>query len=120
MAFQLTDDLLDFYATEEALGKPVANDLREGKVTLPLILALNSCTAEEREQVAAVIRDGGYKATPASNIAALLDRYGSAEAVQRRAADYIETAVEALAPLKETPYKRALISIADWIVDRQV
>jgi hypothetical protein len=40
--------------------------------------------------------------------------------VQRRAADSIETAVEALAPLVETPYKRALISIADWIVDRQV
>ena len=120
MAFQLTDDLLDFHATEEALGKPVANDLREGKVTLPLILALNSCTAEEREQVATVIREGGYEATPASNIAALLDRYGSAEAVQRRAADYIETAVEALGPLGETPYKRALISIADWIVDRQV
>jgi octaprenyl-diphosphate synthase len=120
MAFQLTDDLLDFHATEEALGKPVANDLREGKVTLPLILALNSCSAEEREEVATVIRDGGYEGTPASNIAALLDRYGSAEAVQRRAADYIETAVEALGPFAETPYKRALISIADWIVDRQV
>lgn len=120
MAFQLTDDLLDFYATEEALGKPVANDLREGKVTLPLILALPHCTDEEREQVASVVRDGDYEATPAAEIAALLDRHGAAETIQRRAAGYIETAIEALAPMEETPYKRALTSIADWVVDRQV
>jgi octaprenyl-diphosphate synthase len=120
MAFQLTDDLLDFYATEEALGKPVANDLREGKVTLPLILALPHCTDEEREQVAAVVRDGDYEGTSAAEIAALLDRHGAAETIQRRAAGYIETAIEALAPIEETPYKRALTSIADWVVDRQV
>jgi octaprenyl-diphosphate synthase len=55
MAFQMIDDILDFTARESVLGKPVGNDLREGKVTLPLIYALADADRRERELVAQVL-----------------------------------------------------------------
>src|SRR5438270_7565558 len=57
MAFQLVDDILDFTSSEKILGKPSGNDLREGKVTLPMIYALQSATAEEAKAVEPVIAD---------------------------------------------------------------
>ncbi len=57
MAFQLTDDMLDFTAKEETLGKPVGGDLREGKITLPLIYALESANSEERRSVEVILRE---------------------------------------------------------------
>src|SRR5258708_23864862 len=58
IAFQLIDDILDFTSREKILGKPVGNDLREGKVTLPLIYALETAEPEERRLVETVLADG--------------------------------------------------------------
>lgn len=119
MAFQLIDDVLDFEASEAVLGKPVGNDLREGKVTLPLILALQSCTRAERQQVETVVRDRGYAAVSLARILEILDRYGAIEQVRRRAMQYCEAAVEGLELLPESAYKRALADAAShWVVDR--
>ena len=119
MAFQLTDDLLDFYATEEVLGKPVGNDLREGKVTLPLILALEGCPPEDRARVETVVADGGYERVSAAEIADILERRGSAKTVRRRAGEFISESTRLLSSLPDTPYRRALASIAEWVVDRR-
>jgi octaprenyl-diphosphate synthase len=118
MAFQLIDDVLDLSATEDVLGKPVGNDLREGKATLPVILALSRCTPQERAKIECVVREGGYRSVSADEIVEILNRYGTIETVRRRAFDFTETAVERLSPLPDTPFKRALTSIADWVVDR--
>ena len=118
MAFQLIDDVLDFSATEETLGKPVGNDLREGKVTLPLILALRECTPAERGRVEKVVADAGYESVSAAEIRAILERYGAIQTVRRRAQTYTETAIAQLEPLPDSPHKRALLSIADMIIDR--
>ena len=64
MAFQLIDDMLDFTSREKTLGKPVGGDLREGKVTLPLVYALESATPAERQLVEAGLRDRNYDAAP--------------------------------------------------------
>ena len=119
MAFQLIDDVLDFAATEETLGKPVGADLREGKVTLPLILALERCTDRERARVRTVVEEGDYGSVPFSEILDLLQRHGAIDEVRRRAAAYTAAAVAKLEPLPETPFKRALLTIPDWIIDRQ-
>ena len=118
MAFQLIDDLLDFTATEDVLGKPVGNDLREGKVTLPMILALSRCTAEERDLVQTVIRDEAYDAVPLDSILTLLHKYDALETVRRRAIDYTETAASQLEDFSESSYKRALHAVTEWVVDR--
>ena len=118
MAFQLVDDLLDFTATEDVLGKPVGNDLREGKVTLPMILALSKCTAEERGLVETVIRDEAYGTVPLGSILALLDKYDAIETVRRRAIDYTENAAAQLDSFPESNYRRALHAVTEWVVDR--
>src|SRR5271163_5138316 len=75
MAFQLVDDILDFTSTEKILGKPAGNDLREGKVTLPMIYALESASAEERQAVETVIVDGNYEQVPFMRIVQILERH---------------------------------------------
>src|SRR5207249_333232 len=75
MAFQLVDDVLDFTAREQTLGKPVGGDLREGKITLPLIYALEQATPEERRLVETVLRERSYERVSFRQIRALIERY---------------------------------------------
>src|ERR1022692_3781751 len=77
MAFQLVDDVLDFTAREKPLGKPVGGDLREGKVPLPLVYALERCTPDERDLVETILRDRSYEHVPFKRILALLEKYRS-------------------------------------------
>lgn len=118
MAFQLIDDVLDLSATEEVLGKPVGNDLREGKATLPVILALAHCSPEERAKIETVMRDGDYQRVPHFEVQDILNRHGALDAVRSRALEYTDIAAERLAPLPDTPYKQALTSILDLVVER--
>src|SRR5437016_6926026 len=85
MAFQLVDDVLDFTSREKTLGKPVGNDLREGKITLPLVYALEHATAGERDLVATILRDRNYDHVPFERILVLLERYGGIVRVRDRA-----------------------------------
>ncbi len=119
MAFQLVDDLLDFTASERVLGKPVANDLREGKVTLPLILVLKQGTPEERDLVETVVRDGGYDTVPLNKILELLQKYNAIEQAERRALEFTEKALAELGHFPDSDYRRALYAVADWVVDRE-
>lgn len=118
MAFQLIDDILDFTAEEAVLGKPIGGDLREGKVTLPLILALQRCKKEERLLVQTVLRDGNYKTVPFDTIRRLVSRYEGIEGTRRRALKYTDIAIEQLTDLPESDYKRALHAVVDWVIDR--
>ena len=119
MAFQLIDDVLDFEATEAVLGKPVGNDLKEGKVTLPLILALKTCTPAERAQIETVVREGGYESVSLGRILEILDRYGTIGEVRQRAMRYCESALEGLATLPDSRYKRALeLAALQWAAGR--
>src|SRR6059036_1121622 len=75
MAFQLVDDVLDFTAREKTLGKPVGGDLREGKVTLPLVYALERASADERRSVERVLADRHYENVPLQQILGLIEKY---------------------------------------------
>ena len=119
MAFQVIDDLLDFTSSEERLGKPVGSDLREGKVTLPLIYLLPHCQAEERTRVAQVIEDGGFGRVSLAEIQALMERYGALDAARAKAKEYIRQATEEIGRFPESAYRDALRSVADLIVERQ-
>jgi octaprenyl-diphosphate synthase len=118
MAFQLVDDLLDFTAHESTLGKPVASDLREGKVTLPLIHALRRCTPEERRLVEVVLEERAFRSVVLGQILDVLERYNSPEAVLEQASEYGRRALARLDRFPESPYKRALEALPEFILHR--
>jgi len=119
MAFQIVDDVLDLTASESVLGKPVASDLREGKVTMAVIHALERCTAQEREKIATVLRDRAFNGVTHADILAILNRYGALEAANARAAQYAEAARKAICTFPDSEIKRALLWAPDFVVARE-
>jgi octaprenyl-diphosphate synthase len=118
MAFQLTDDILDFTSRETILGKPVGNDLVEGKVTLPLIYALQDATREEMRQVETVLKDGSYDRVPFSRILDMLERHKGVERARERAEIFTEKARAVISTFPDSPYRRALLSVTELVTDR--
>jgi octaprenyl-diphosphate synthase len=118
IAFQLVDDVLDFTSREKILGKPVGNDLREGKVTLPLIYALESAEPEERRLVETVLADGNYDQVPFGKILHILHRNHGIERAQERAQAFSEKARAIINEFPESPYQRALLAVTDLVTDR--
>jgi octaprenyl-diphosphate synthase len=118
MAFQLVDDVLDFTAREKTLGKPVGGDLREGKVTLPLVYALECATAEERRLVETILRRRDYDEVPFSRILTLLEKYRGIERVKERAQAFTDKARRIIGEFPESPYQRALLSVTELVTER--
>jgi len=118
IAFQLVDDVLDFTSREQVLGKPVGSDLREGKVTLALIYALAEATAEERELVATVLKDGSYDRVSFTDILSFIQRRRGVERARERARHFTEKARRILSEFPESPYQRALSAVTELVTDR--
>ena len=114
IAFQLTDDLLDFTSNTQKLGKPVLSDLREGKVTLPLIRLLDRYPQYE-ELVSIAMADND---DAAHKVLAILRECGQLEVARNEALSYAVRAEEALEALPENQYRQALSDIAQFVVER--
>jgi octaprenyl-diphosphate synthase len=131
LAFQLVDDLLDFTASPEQLGKPVLSDLKEGKVTLPLIFALETqaleaegnsnghSPAEGRRLVAKVLEERGFLSVRPEQITKLVKETGALTRASNLARDYVSRAKACLEELPDTEYRRALLAVPDFILDRK-
>ena len=119
LAFQLVDDVLDLTASEEVLGKPVASDLREGKVTFAVIHALERCTPAERGIVETVLRERNLDGVSHQEILDLLTRYGSIDAAMTRAHEYAEAARKSICIFPDSDYKRALLWAPEFVVARE-
>jgi octaprenyl-diphosphate synthase len=118
ICFQMVDDLLDFTADEEVLGKPVANDLREGKLTLPAIFLLRRAGAPALEKVSAVLADRGFGRVPREEIARMARDHGALEEARALAEKYAEAARHDLQVFERTPYREALAILPDFIMAR--
>jgi octaprenyl-diphosphate synthase len=118
MAFQLVDDILDFTSTEKILGKPAGNDLREGKVTLPVIYALADACPAERRAVEAVVSEGNYEQVPFMHILQILERHGAIERAYDRARTFTEKSRSLIACFADSPAQRALQSVVELITVR--
>jgi octaprenyl-diphosphate synthase len=118
LAFQIVDDVLDLTASEEVLGKPVASDLREGKVTMAVIHTLERCTPQERQLVEAVLEERAFKTVQHQQILEMLKRYGSIQYAYDAAAVHAEAAREAICSFPDTDIKRALLAIPEFVVER--
>jgi octaprenyl-diphosphate synthase len=118
MAFQLVDDVLDFTAREKTLGKPVGGDLREGKVTLPLVYALERATPAERLLVETILLERNYDRVPFSRILALLEKYRGIERVKEKAQAFTDKARQIIASFADSPYQRALAAVTELVTER--
>jgi octaprenyl-diphosphate synthase len=119
LAFQIVDDVLDLTATEEVLGKPVASDLREGKATLAVIHASDHGTAVDRRAIQRVLDDRSFENVSRQQIREILERNGSVEYAMAAADRYAEQSRQALAPMADNDFKRALLWVPDFVVARE-
>ena len=119
MAFQLVDDVLDLTASEDVLGKPVASDLREGKVTMAVIQALAQCTPEEKALIHKVLDERAFHSVTHDQILAILTRSGSLDAATARAHEYASDARSAICDLPDSEIKRALLWAPEFVVARE-
>lgn len=119
LAFQLIDDVLDFTSSEEVLGKPIGNDVREGKMTLPLIYLLQRCTAEEAGKVSRLLGEDGFHPAQFAEILDLIDHYGTLRAAREKAQEFSDKARGFLEGFPNSPYKDALNSLPDFILERE-
>jgi octaprenyl-diphosphate synthase len=118
MAFQLIDDMLDFISRETTLGKPVGGDLKEGKVTLPLVYALEKASESERRLVETVLRNRNYEKVPFADILAMVERHGGVQRTRERAQQFTDRARQIVAEFPENPYQRALFTLTDLVTER--
>jgi octaprenyl-diphosphate synthase len=118
IAFQLVDDLLDYTADATALGKPVGGDLREGKVTLPIILLLRSGGADADSIIRTVVADRSVSPEQWREIVRLLREHGVAELAYKRAVEYANRAKACLAVFPPSRERDALLSLTDYVLAR--
>ena len=117
ICFQMVDDLLDFTADEKVLGKPVNNDLREGKLTLPVIYLLRKAGAGART-VSAVLADRGFDRVSREDLLRLAREHGALDEARALAERYADAARKDLAVFDRTPFREALEVLPDFILAR--
>jgi octaprenyl-diphosphate synthase len=117
--FQLVDDLLDFTASEAELGKPVLSDLKEGKLTLPLILLMPRVGAGERRLVQHVLEDRAFARTAPEQVLELVRREGTVEEVEEMALELADEARESLAGFPANDAREALVLAPDFVLHRR-
>ena len=119
MAFQIADDLLDYTEDASVTGKPMGLDLREHKVTLPLIHALRGVNAAERRRVEALFAAAGPSDEQIADVISIVAEHGGLEYARHRGEQLAQEAEEALAPLPESPAKSALLDIIAYVMERR-
>jgi octaprenyl-diphosphate synthase len=116
-AFQVIDDVLDYAGDASETGKNVGDDLREGKTTLPLILAMQRGTPEQRDLVRAAIEAGDTSQLP--RIVSIVRETGALEATRAAAAAEAQRAIDALSGFPENSYSRGLLQLAAQLLERR-
>jgi len=119
MAFQVSDDLLDYTASSRVIGKPTGLDLREHKVTLPLIAALPEMSAEERDRVGALFSDPDPSRELVDEVVEIVDRRGGLGYARCRAREWAERAASRLEDLPAGEATEALSRAVDFVVSRR-
>ena len=118
MAFQLVDDLLDLTSTQEVLGKPVVNDLKEGKLTLPVYFAVQDGGAEDASKIQRVLDDRGFRVVNPAEILVAVKKCNGLDRTRSIAHKYAADAMRTLQEFPSSIYRDALLSIPEFIITR--
>jgi len=119
MAFQVADDLLDYTEDQETTGKPTGLDLREHKVTLPLIAALRTMSPGARKRVEVLFADPNPDDGLIAEVVEIVREQGGLEYARRRGEEFAQEAEEALGALPESEYRSALAEAIGYVMDRR-
>jgi octaprenyl-diphosphate synthase len=118
LVFQIADDLLDYTADPRTLGKPVGADLKEGKLTLPVIFALARATDEERDQMAAIIKKRSFSDAEFSRLVKIIDARGGIEYAREVAGAHIQSAKQIMEGFPPGQTRDTLLLLADYALSR--
>jgi octaprenyl-diphosphate synthase len=118
MAFQITDDLLDWVGESEKTGKGLGNDLKEGKITLPLIHTLRECGAQSKTQILKLL-ENDFNQEDFDKILSLIKGNGGVRYAQEKACAFGERALDYLSGLEESEYKESLRNAVSFVIERE-
>ncbi len=118
MAFQMADDILDYIAEENVLGKGLGKDLEEGKVTLPIIFLMNDASKEEADRIRLIIMKEKCSKSDLAYVLDLLDKYNSIQQSYAKAKNLITEAKNELRFFEDSFEKSALLAVSDYVLTR--
>ncbi len=118
IAFQLKDDILDFESKSSILGKPVANDIKEKKITLPLIYAFSKASKSEGKTVQKIIKNGNLKTKDIEDVINFIRKYDGIIYAQAQALEYSKKAKLQIEHFPESDAKKSLFEFADFVISR--
>jgi octaprenyl-diphosphate synthase len=118
LAFQIKDDIFDYQA-KGALGKPTGNDIKENKLTLPLIYALSRVDKVKKRRMLSQLRKSKRSQQAVEEVIRFANEYGGIEYATNRMNEYKDKAIAALKPFPESIYRDALIDMANFVVNRK-
>jgi len=118
LAFQIRDDVLDYTSRTFILGKPVGNDIREGKVTLPLIYAMAKADSSDAKKILGIVKSKRADRKDVARVIDFVERNGGISAAQERAEALKQQAVSQLEGFAPSIYQSALVDFANFVVAR--
>ncbi len=118
IAFQVADDTLDYVADGKRLGKSLGEDLREGKITLPLLHLLKHCRKEDQNELNEIMDSKNFDHNNLSKVIKLMQSHGSIDYALKEAQTYANEAKSALSVFPDSPQRQYLMTIADYVVQR--
>jgi len=120
MAFQLTDDSLDYTSRKEEFGKKIGIDLQDGKITLPLIIALSRCREEERAFIRKLTDSQPFTEEAFFKVVKIIDQYHGIRYAWEKAKAYVERAKDRLRLFPGSKEREALYALADYVLERRL
>jgi len=118
IAFQIRDDIFDYTSRSSLIGKPVGNDLKEKKITLPLIYSLNNSPDKEKSAIIKLIKRGKLKKAEVSTIIEFVQQKKGIEYAEKVALEYIRKAQISLGVFPESPAKESLLRFTEFVLTR--
>ncbi|OQY07874.1 MAG: polyprenyl synthetase [Desulfobacteraceae bacterium 4572_123] len=119
LAFQMADDLLDYTSDTKILGKEIGADLKEGKLTLPVIYSLKAADMKDRKMMENIIKNEDFSVNDFKTLVELLKKYKGISYTQKLASEHIKKAKEALSIFKPSETKEILVKVADYALNRK-
>ena len=118
MAFQIKDDLFDY--TDDAIGKPTGIDIKEQKMTLPLIYTLNNCSSKEKSWLINSIKNHNKDKKRVKEVIDFVKQHGGLHYAEQKMIQFQQEALKLIEDFPESTYKESLILMVNYVIERKI